>query len=163
MTLLFHLSQLCINEITAREEIMLNLTEDAVFLNCRAATKAEAIKIAAVELEKAGFVKPGFYAGMIAREKNVSTYIGAGIAFPHCVKESLNLVNKTGFQVFQFPNGVSWGAGKVVFIVVAVAATQNEHIQVLADIADLLGNEVKTYLLANAKSREAFIELFEKP
>ncbi|WP_254446245.1 PTS sugar transporter subunit IIA [Erwinia sp. BNK-24-b] len=163
MTLLFHLSLLSIFDYNYKRKIMMKLAEDALHLNCRAATKTEAIKFTADALEKNGFVKPGFYAGMLAREEHVSTYIGSGIAFPHCAKENLNLVNKTGFHVFQFPNGVSWGAGKVVFIVVAVAATQNEHIQVLADIADLLGNEVKTYLLANAKSKQEFIELFEQP
>jgi Mannitol/fructose-specific phosphotransferase system, IIA domain len=128
----------------SEEIIMLKLTEDALHLQCRAASKNEAIEIAAHVLEQAGYVKPGFLHGMLAREKSISTYIGAGIAFPHCAKENLDLVIKTGFQVFQFPNGVNWGAGKVVFVVVAVAATENEHIQVLANIADLLGDEVKT-------------------
>lgn len=141
---------------------MLKLTADSLHLQCRAANKNEAIKIAADALEKAGYVKPGFLHGMLAREKSVSTYIGAGIAFPHCAKENLDLVIKTGFQVFQFPHGVGWGNGKVVFVMVAVAASRNEHIQVLADIADLLGDEVKTTLLASAKTKEEFINLFEK-
>lgn len=141
---------------------MLKLTEDALHLQCRAANKNEAIEIAATALEQAGYVKPGFLHGMLAREKSVSTYIGAGIAFPHCAKDNLDLVIKTGVQVFQFPHGVSWGAGKVVFIVVAVAATENEHISVLANIADLLGDEVKTTLLASAKTKQEFIEHFEK-
>lgn len=141
---------------------MLKLTEDALHLQCRAANKNVAIDIAAKALEHAGYVKPGFLQGMLTREKNVSTYIGAGIAFPHCAKENLDQVIKTGFQVFQFPHGVSWGAGKVVFVVVAVAATENEHIQVLAEITDLLGDEVKTTLLANAQSKEEFIAQFEK-
>ncbi|MEN4605115.1 PTS sugar transporter subunit IIA [Pantoea agglomerans] len=141
---------------------MLLLTEDALHLQCRAANKTEAIRIAAEAFEKSGYVKPGFFNGMMTRERSVSTYIGAGIAFPHCAKESLDLVIKTGFQVFQFPNGVSWGGGKVVFIVVAVAATKNEHIQVLADITNLLGNEVKTTLLARASTKQQFIEQLNK-
>ena len=141
---------------------MLKLTEDALHLQCRAVNKNEAIEIAAQALELAGYVKSGFIHGMLARENSVSTYIGAGVAFPHCAKENLDLVIKTGVQVFQFPHGVSWGGGKVVFVVVAVAATENEHISVLANIADLLGDEVKTTLLANAKTKQEFIEQFEK-
>ena len=141
---------------------MLKLTEEALFMQCRAKNKIEAIEIAADALEKAGYVKPGFLHGMLAREKAVSTYIGAGIAFPHCAKENLDLVIKTGFMVFQFPDGVSWGAGKVVFVVVAVAAHENEHLSVLTDIANLLGDEVKTTLLAAAKTKAEFIEQFEK-
>lgn len=142
---------------------MLKLTEDALHLQCRAKNKREAIEIAASALEKAGYVKPGFLQGMLARERDVSTYIGAGVAFPHCAKENLDLVIKTGVHVFQFPGGVSWGESKVAFVMVAVAATENEHIQVLADIADLLGDEVKTTLLANAKTKKDFISQFEKP
>ncbi|WP_343551072.1 PTS sugar transporter subunit IIA [Pantoea sp.] len=141
---------------------MVQLTAEALHLQCEAANKIEAIQLAAHALEKAGYVKSGFLHGMLTREKNVSTYIGAGIAFPHCAKENIDQVIKTGFQVFQFPHGVSWGNGKVAFVVVAVAATANEHIQVLTDIADLLGDEVKTTLLANATNKQEFIEQFTK-
>ncbi|QCR38832.1 PTS sugar transporter subunit IIA [Nissabacter sp. SGAir0207] len=141
---------------------MLKLTDDVLHLHCHAANKIEALHLAAAALEKAGCVQPGFLNGMLAREKSVSTYIGAGIAFPHCAKENLDQVIKTGFQVFQFPDGVSWGMGKVAFIVVAVAATQNAHIQVLADIATLLGDDVKTALLARASTKQEFIEHFER-
>lgn len=123
--------------------------------------KTEAIHIAAAALEKTGYVKPGFVQGMSARERGISAYIGAGIAFPHCAKKNLDQVIKTGFQVFQFPDGVSWGAGKVMYIVVAVAVIENEHIQILADIADLLGDEAKTTLLTNAKTKACFIDQFE--
>jgi len=141
---------------------MLKLTEDALHLQCRAKNKNEAIQLAAKALEKAGYVKQGFLHGMLAREKDVSTYIGAGVAFPHCAKDNLDMVIKTGVHVFQFPDGVRWGGSKVAFVVVAVAATENEHIQVLADIADLLGDEVKTTLLAHARTKQDFINQFEK-
>lgn len=141
---------------------MLKLTEDALHLHCRARNKTEAITLAAEALEKAGYVKPGFLAGMLAREQSVSTYIGAGIAFPHCAKENLDLVINTGFQVFQFPHGVSWGAGKVVFVMIAVAATENEHLTLLTNIAGLLGDEVKTTLLTHARTKHEFIEEFER-
>jgi phosphocarrier protein FPr len=141
---------------------MLNLSEENIFLNCRASSKKAAIKIAADSLIQSGFAKAGFFEAMMTREKSVSTYLGAGVALPHCAKENIDLVSKTGFQIFQFPQGVSWGEGKVVFVVVAVAAKQNEHLQVLADIADLLGDELKTTLLAQATNKKEFIEQFEK-
>ncbi|WP_256387708.1 hypothetical protein [Pantoea sp. AV62] len=40
---------------------MLRLTEEALHLQCRAADKTEAIRIAAEALEKSGYVKPGFF------------------------------------------------------------------------------------------------------
>ena len=142
---------------------MLRLSQDDLFLNCQASSKKEAMSQAAEALKQNGYVKDGFLAAMLAREDAVSTYLGAGIALPHCAKENIDLVLKTGFQVFQFPQGVSWGKGKIAFIVVAVAAKENEHIQVIADIADLLGNEWKTTLLAQATTKTDFITQFEKP
>ncbi|RRZ90851.1 PTS sugar transporter subunit IIA [Erwinia sp. 198] len=142
---------------------MLALSQDDLFLDCRASSKTEAIRQAAAALEQGGYVKHGFFDAMLARESSVSTYLGAGIALPHCAKERIDLVIKTGFQVFQFPQGVNWGKGKIAFIVVAVAAKQNEHIQVIADIADLFSNEWKSTLLAQTTSKNDFITLFVKP
>ncbi|MEI2267115.1 PTS sugar transporter subunit IIA [Erwinia sp. CGal63] len=141
---------------------MLQLSQENLFLHCQASTKQEAIRQAAAALEQGGYVKNGFFTAMLARENSVSTYLGAGIALPHCAREATDLVIKTGFQVFQFPQGVSWGKGKVAFIVVAVAAKENEHLQVIADIADLLGDEWKSTLLAQAASKSDFIRLFEQ-
>lgn len=80
---------------------------------------------------------------------------------PQCSKEGIDLVRQTGFQLFQFPDGVGWGEGKVAFLVVAVAAKNNEHIDVIADLADLLDDEVKTTLLASADSKDAFMQILE--
>ncbi|WP_380183482.1 PTS sugar transporter subunit IIA [Kalamiella sp. sgz302252] len=142
---------------------MLKLSQQDLFLNCQASSKNEAIRQAAEALERGGYVQNGFFAAMQTRENSLSTYLGAGIALPHCAKESIDLVIKTGFQVFQFPQGVSWGKGKVAFIVVAVAAKENEHIQVIAALADLLSDEWKTTLLVQATSKTDFITQFEQP
>ncbi|MFS2223722.1 PTS sugar transporter subunit IIA [Pantoea sp. B65] len=141
---------------------MLNLSEDNIFLRCQAVNKTAAIQIAADALIQSGYVQQSFFQAMIRREQSVSTWLGAGIALPHCAKEDIGLIIRTGFQIFQFPDGVSWGDGKVAFIVIAVAAKYDEHIQVVAEIADLLGDEVKTTLLARAKDKTEFIEQFAK-
>lgn len=142
---------------------MLKLSPADIFLDCRASSKTQALQIAASALEQAGYVKGGFLNALLSREKSVSTYLGAGIALPHCAKESIDLVVSTGYQVFQFPQGVSWGEGKVAFVVVAVAAKQDEHLDTIAAIADLLGDEAKTTLLAGARSKDEFIQRFEQP
>ncbi|MGS4388176.1 PTS sugar transporter subunit IIA [Klebsiella oxytoca] len=49
----------------------------------------------------------------------------------------------------------------MAFLVVAVAAKNNEHIDVIADLADLLDDEVKTTLLASADSKDAFMQILE--
>lgn len=49
---------------------------------------------------------------MMEREKALSTWLGAGVAMPHCSKEGIDLVRQTGFQLLQFPDGVGWGRVK---------------------------------------------------
>lgn len=110
-----------------------------------------------------GYVKSVFFEALVKREKSVSTYVGAGISLPHCVKEHIDLVITSEFQIFQFPQGVSLGDSKVVFIVVAVAAKLDEHLDILVDIADLLGDELKTTQLAQATNVADFIKKFGQP
>ncbi|TKI03012.1 PTS sugar transporter subunit IIA [Martelella alba] len=141
---------------------MLKLSEEDIFLGCKASTKNEAIKIAADALQKSGYVSSGFYQAMLERDKELSTYVGSGVALPHCAKKYIHLVSRTGFQIFQFPDGVNWGEGKIAFLVVAVAAKKDEHIKVLASIADLLDDEVKTTLLGRLTGKAEFIRQFVK-
>ncbi|MCS4269624.1 MULTISPECIES: PTS sugar transporter subunit IIA [Raoultella] len=140
---------------------MLTIRQEDIFIGCRANSKKKALRIAADALQASGYVSNGFFESMLDREKVLSTWLGAGVAMPHCTKEGIDLVTQTGFQVFQFPEGVGWGEGKVAFLVVAVAAQNNEHIDVIAALADLLDDEVKTTLLASAKSKEEFLGILE--
>ncbi|HBW1603414.1 TPA: PTS sugar transporter subunit IIA [Klebsiella pneumoniae] len=140
---------------------MLTIRQEDIFIGCSANSKKKALRIAADALQAGGYVSNGFFESMLDREKVLSTWLGAGVAMPHCAKEGINLVKQTGFQIFQFPEGVGWGEGKVAFLVVAVAAQNNEHIDVIAALADLLDDEVKTMLLASAKSKEEFQGILE--
>lgn len=45
---------------------------------------------------------------MLAREQQTSTFLGNGIAIPHGTTDTRDQVLKTGVQVFQFPEGVTW-------------------------------------------------------
>ena len=100
---------------------MLTLKPEDIFIGCRANSKKKALRIAADSLQASGYVSEGFFESMVDREKALSTWLGAGVAMPHCSKEGIDLVRQTGFQLFQFPDGVGWGEGKVAFLVVAVA------------------------------------------
>ena len=126
---------------------MLTLKPEDIFIGCRANSKKKALRIAADSLQASGYVSEGFFESMVEREKALSTWLGAGVAMPHCSKEGIDLVRQTGFQLLQFPDGVGWGEGKVAFLVVA--------------LADLLDDEVKTTLLASADSKDAFMQILE--
>lgn len=75
----------------------------------QAGDKQEAIRQVAAALVQAGNVAEGYVDGMLAREQQTSTFLGNGIAIPHGTTDTRDQVLKTGVQVFQFPQGVTWG------------------------------------------------------
>ncbi|XPE64816.1 hypothetical protein ACNKHU_13330 [Shigella flexneri] len=48
----------------------------------------------------------------LAREQQTSTFLGNGIALGTGATDTRDQVLKTGVQVFQFPEGVTWGDGR---------------------------------------------------
>ena len=85
-------------------------------------------------LYKSGYVGKEYINGMLAREQDVSTYMGRGIAIPHGENAVKDTVKKSGIVVLQFPNGVEFGTGKAK-LVVGIAGKGDEHLAILANIA----------------------------
>ena len=141
---------------------MLTVAEQDIFLGCSANSKRKALEIAAASLVANGYVTEDYFTSMMDREKALSTYLGSGVAMPHGTKQGQSMVLKTGFQILQFPAGVSWGEGKVACLVVAVAAHNNDHIDVIADLADLFGDEVKTERLRQIKEIKQFLDILHE-
>ncbi|OOF85446.1 fused PTS fructose transporter subunit IIA/HPr protein [Rodentibacter ratti] len=120
---------------------MLELSESNIHLNISAETKQQAIEMAARALETAGNVESGYLQGMLAREKQTSTFLGNGIAIPHGTLETRDMVKKTGVQVFQFPQGIEWGEGNIAYVVIGIAAHSDEHLALLRQLTHVLGDE----------------------
>ena len=49
-------------------------------------------------------------------------------------------MKKTGLAVDIYPEGISWGEGNTVRIVIGIAATTDEHVAILQNIAEKLGD-----------------------
>jgi phosphocarrier protein FPr len=84
---------------------MFQLSQQDIHLGAAAGTKEDAIRQVAAALTAAGRVSEGYVDGMLARELQTSTYLGNGIAIPHGTTDTRDLVQNTGVQVFQFPQG----------------------------------------------------------
>lgn len=67
------------------------LTTEMVVLRAQAVDKADSITQAGNSLVKTGCVAPSYVAGMLARERVMSTYLGYGIAISHGCARSLNV------------------------------------------------------------------------
>ncbi|WP_166263363.1 phosphoenolpyruvate--protein phosphotransferase [Marinobacter caseinilyticus] len=117
---------------------MLTLTQDDIRLGCRAANWQEALSQASKDLEMAGRVSPDYHHGMLEREAQSSTVLGQGIAIPHGTPDSRHAVAATGIRVLQFPAGVRWHDGETVYVLVAIAAQTDEHLDILRQLTRVL-------------------------
>lgn len=119
------------------------VSKETVLLNAQVTEKVEAIKLAGDLLVKAGRVAPAYVEGMLAREESMSTYIGNGVAIPHGQFEDREIIYKTGISVVQVPQGIQWGEDEdeVAYLVVGIAATSDEHVGVLSNLAEILEDE----------------------
>ena len=76
---------------------------------------------------------------MLAREQVLSTYLGSGIAIPHGELDDLKSIYHTGVSVLQLPDGVEWEPGERAYLVIGLAATSDEHVGMLANLASAPG------------------------
>ena len=141
---------------------MLELSESNIHLNATATNKLQAIEMAASALEQAGNVEQGYLQGMLGREQQTSTFLGNGIAIPHGTLETRSMVKKTGVQVFQFPQGIEWGEGNIAYVVIGIAARNNEHIQVITSLTNALDDETVIERLAKTTSVDEVLALLNK-
>ncbi|EAC2144992.1 HPr family phosphocarrier protein [Salmonella enterica subsp. enterica] len=120
----------------------------------QAGNKEEAIRQIAAALAQAGNVTGGYVDGMLAREQQTSTFLGNGIAIPHGTTDTRDQVLKTGVQVFQFPQGVTWGEGQVAYVAIGIAASSDEHLGLLRQLTHVLSDDSVAEQLKSATTAE---------
>ncbi|EDT7062926.1 fused PTS fructose transporter subunit IIA/HPr protein [Salmonella enterica subsp. enterica] len=120
----------------------------------QAGNKEEAIRQIAAALAQAGNVAGGYVDGMLAREQQTSTFLGNGIAIPHGTTDTRDPVLKTGVQVFQFPQGVTWGEGQVAYVAIGIAASSDEHLGLLRQLTHVLSDDSVAEQLKSATTAE---------
>lgn len=116
------------------------LTQNDVFLGLSASNKDEAIRFAGEQLVRLGYVEDDYIDAMFAREALTSTYLGESIAVPHGTIEAKDKVLKTGIVFCQYPQGVEFGdtPDDKARLVIAIAARNNEHLDVIAKLTSAL-------------------------
>ncbi|WP_110675252.1 phosphoenolpyruvate--protein phosphotransferase [Salinicola sp. RZ23] len=142
---------------------MLTLTPQDAALDCRADGWQDALDQAAASLHQAGLVEPAYRDALHAREAQGSTYLGSGIAIPHGTPESRSQIHHTGVRLLQFPQGVEWHDGNRVYLLVTIAASSDEHLDVLRQLTHVLDAEGVAERLAAADSAEEMIALLSRP
>lgn len=138
---------------------MFNLPISDIHLAAAASDKKNAIEQVAKALENAGYAKSGYAQGMLNRETQAPTFLGNGIAIPHGTTETRDQVLKTGFAVFQFPDGIDWGDNQTAYIVIGIAAQSNEHLELLRQLTHIISDEHTADAMAKANTPEALKQL----
>ncbi|WP_421355511.1 fused PTS fructose transporter subunit IIA/HPr protein [Pseudocitrobacter faecalis] len=133
---------------------MFQLSVQDIHPGQQAADKEEAIRQVASALVSAGNVAEGYVAGMLAREQQTSTFLGNGIAIPHGTTDTRDQVLKTGVQVYQFPQGVTWGEGQTAYVAIGIAASSDEHLGLLRQLTHVLSDDSVAEQLKSATTAE---------
>ena len=139
------------------------LSKERIQLNAVATNRTDAIRKAGDLLVNSGCVLPEYVDGMLKREESMSTYLGSGVAIPHGVFENKEHVLQTGISVLQLPQGVAWDEdGEPVHLVIGIAASGDEHVNVLASLAEAVEDEAVLAEMVNATDPEIILKHLSK-
>lgn len=145
----------------------MDLEKNMIVLDKHVATKNEAIELAGNLLVEAGCVEPEYIKSMIARNDDVSTYMGNFIAIPHGTDDGKKYIKKTGISIVQIPMGVDFSddessSAEVVTVVFGIAGLNGEHLNILSQIALFCSDVRNVAKLADAQSEEEIINLLKE-
>lgn len=116
------------------------LRKENIKLGLKKATRDEAITKAGGLLVESGYVGESYVDAMFEREAIISTFIGNGVAIPHGVGSSRDLIFESGIVFLQYPEGIEYN-GNDCYLVIGISGKDNEHIKILSNLAVVLSDE----------------------
>jgi PTS system mannitol-specific IIC component len=125
------------------------LAESSVVLTGTATNRDLAITEAGELLVAAGAVEPDYVAAMHEREQSVSTYMGNLLAIPHGTNESKSSIRRTAISFVRYPDGLDWNGNRVEFVI-GIAGAGDDHMKLLAPIAETFLDESQVERLRSA-------------
>ena len=137
------------------------LRKENIKLGLPKATRDEAIKLAGTLLVESGFVGEEYIDAMYERETIVSTFIGNGVAIPHGVGNARQYIYESGIVVLQYPEGINYN-GNTCYLVIGISGKDNEHIQILANIAGILSDDDDAAVLHTTTDVDYIFDLFTR-
>lgn len=136
------------------------LTEKNIELRAAFSTKEEAIRHAGNMLVKNGYVKDSYVEKMLEREQLTSTFMGNYVAIPHGTEDAKKSIKQSGLVVITVPEGVDFGDGNIVKIVIGIAGIGDEHLEILSKIAIVCSEEDNIQEILDAKTEKEIMQLF---
>ncbi len=116
------------------------LRPENIRLGLQSMAREEAICLAGQILIDGGYVNDDYIDAMLERERELSTYLGHGVAIPHGGGEAKKRIKYSGISILQFPDGVDFD-GETAYIVVGIAGRENEHLKILSGLAKIIEDD----------------------
>ena len=139
------------------------LTIDRIRLAATAEDKMDAIRKAGELLVKSGCVKPAYVQGMLNREQTMSTYLDNRVAIPHGRYEDRDNILKTGISILQLREGVVWEEDETAHLIVGIAASSDEHIDILTALSEVVEDDEIVDELIHTSDANLFLSHLRKP
>ena len=117
------------------------LLKKNIVLNNKPCSKNDAIRAIGKLLVDSGYVTEKYVDGMIAKEDVFNTAIGNNLAIPHGVESVIGEIKNSGLAIMTYPDGIDWGDGETVKLVIAVASAGDDHVETLGKIATTCESE----------------------
>ena len=136
------------------------LSAEAVRLGEPAADRTDAVRRCGRVLVEIGAVEPGYIDAMLERERDISTYVGEGVAIPHATLAGKQAVLRDALAVVKLAEPVDWD-GSPVSVCVAIAARGDGHLAILSELAEILLDPDRARDLREARDADEVVRLLQ--
>jgi PTS system mannitol-specific IIC component len=123
----------------------------SVVLDGRARSRDDAITEAGRLLVESGAVDPAYVDAMHEREKSVSTHMGNLLAIPHGTNDAKSSIRRTALSFVRYSDPVDWNGNPVKFVV-GIAGVEDQHLELLGQIARVFVDPARVAELEAAQS-----------
>ena len=139
------------------------LIKESIQTNMSFTDNKEATVAAGKILLENGYVQQEYIDSMLEKLETqpFATYIGNGVAIPHGMAEGSKYVKNTGISIIQVPSGVEWNEERA-YIVVGIAANSDDHMNVLASLADAIEDPNEAKKLWSESSVDKIFDLLSE-
>lgn len=136
------------------------LSTRSIRLGGASRTRDQAIDEAGQLLVEAGAVDSSYVAAMHERERSVSTHMGNGLAIPHGTNEAKPSIRRTAISFVRYDEPVDWN-GKPAEFVIGIAGAGNDHLALLAKIAETFTDPASVERLRAARSADEVLQVLD--
>ncbi len=135
------------------------IEKENIYTNCEPKSKEEVIREIGQIFAREGYTNVDYTEAMLEKEQQFNTNIGNMVAIPHGTEKAKQDIMRTGLVIMTFPDGIDWESNEKVKVVIGIAAIVDEHMDILAGIAQRIYDKDIAERVAHMSADEIY-ELF---